>query len=380
MDINFDENYQPTILIVDDEKINIDYIVKSFDSRFKAKITTDSKLVFKILEKNKIDLILLDIQMPGINGFEIAKKLKEDERYSNIPFIFLTSQSETDSLVQGFELGAIDYITKPFNLAELKARINTHVNNFILHQRVKEQQKEILIQSNFAAIGEMTSMLAHQWRQPLNIISLIAQEITFDREMKILSDDEYYRKKELLLNTLSDLSKTIETFVKYYKNNEAPKDVNVLVSLEQVINLFNEIFEENNIKIKIECQDELNEFTFKSLTKDIKQIFINIIQNSIEAIIKDRNYSDNEKEYFINVKLTLIEDFINIEIKDNAGGIDTKIIDTVFEPYVSTKENLNGPGLGLYSVKMIIENHLNGSINAKNTSDGVVFTIKIKAN
>jgi len=380
MDINFDENYQPTILIVDDEKINIDYIVKSFDSRFKAKITTDSKLVFKILEKNKIDLILLDIQMPGINGFEIAKKLKEDERYSNIPFIFLTSQSETDSLVQGFELGAIDYITKPFNLAELKARINTHVNNFILQQRVKEQQKEILIQSKFAAIGEMTSMLAHQWRQPLNIISLIAQEITFDREMKILSDDEYYRKKELLLNTLSDLSKTIETFVKYYKNNEAPKDVNVLVSLEQVINLFNEIFEENNIKIKVECQDELNEFTFKSLTKDIKQIFINIIQNSIEAIIKEKNNSDNEKEYFINVKLTLIEDFINIEIKDNAGGIDTKIIDTVFEPYVSTKENLNGPGLGLYSVKMMIENHLNGSINAKNTSDGVVFTIKIKAN
>jgi len=380
MDINFDENYQPTILIVDDEKINIDYIVKSFDSKFKAKITTDSKLVFKILEKNKIDLILLDIQMPGINGFEIAKKLKEDERYSNIPFIFLTSQSETDSLVQGFELGAIDYITKPFNLAELKARINTHVNNFILQQRVKEQQKEILIQSKFAAIGEMTSMLAHQWRQPLNIISLIAQEITFDREMKILSDDEYYRKKELLLNTLSDLSKTIETFVKYYKNNEAPKDVNVLVSLEQVINLFNEIFEENNIKIKVECQDELNEFTFKSLTKDIKQIFINIIQNSIEAIIKEKNNSDNEKEYFINVKLTLIEDFINIEIKDNAGGIDTKIIDTVFEPYVSTKENLNGPGLGLYSVKMMIENHLNGSINAKNTSDGVVFTIKIKAN
>ncbi len=380
MDINFDENYQPTILIVDDEKINIDYIVKSFDSRFKAKITTDSKLVFKILEKNKIDLILLDIQMPGINGFEIAKKLKEDERYSNIPFIFLTSQSETDSLVQGFELGAIDYITKPFNLAELKARINTHVNNFILQQRVKEQQKEILIQSKFAAIGEMTSMLAHQWRQPLNIISLIAQEITFDREMKILSDDEYYRKKELLLNTLSDLSKTIETFVKYYKNNETPKDVNVLVSLEQVINLFNEIFEENNIKIKVECQDELNEFTFKSLTKDIKQIFINIIQNSIEAIIKEKNNSDNEKEYFINVKLTLIEDFINIEIKDNAGGIDTKIIDTVFEPYVSTKENLNGPGLGLYSVKMMIENHLNGSINAKNTSDGVVFTIKIKAN
>ena len=202
---NFVNEYHPTILIVDDEKINIDYIVNSLDSNFKIKITTDSRNVFKILEKTKIDLILLDIQMPNIDGFEVANKLKDHDDYKNIPYIFLTSQNDSNSIVEGFNLGAIDYVTKPFNQSELKARIYTHINNFILQQRVKEQQKELLSQSKFAAIGEMTSMLAHQWRQPLNIISLLVQEIGFDRTHKIFTDDEFVVKKNQLLTTIEDL-------------------------------------------------------------------------------------------------------------------------------------------------------------------------------
>ena len=310
---NFVNDYHPTILIVDDEKINIDYIVNSLDSNFKIKITTDSKNVFKILEKTKIDLILLDIQMPDIDGFEIANKLKEHDDYKNIPFIFLTSQNDTDSIVEGFNLGAIDYITKPFNLSELKARIHTHINNFILQQRVKEQQKELLSQSKFAAIGEMTSMLAHQWRQPLNIISLLVQEIGFDRTHKIFTDDEFVGKKNQLLTTIEDLSKTIETFSRYYDNNDSVKEINILHCINQVKDLFADMIETNNINLNINSEEK-EDFYIKSSSKEIKQILINLIQNSIEAIIDDNKAKDS---YFININLTKKDSSLELSIEDN---------------------------------------------------------------
>ena len=371
---NFVNEYHPTILIVDDEKINIDYIVNSLDSNFKIKITTDSRNVFKILEKTKIDLILLDIQMPNIDGFEVANKLKDHDDYKNIPYIFLTSQNDSNSIVEGFNLGAIDYVTKPFNQSELKARIYTHINNFILQQRVKEQQKKLLSQSKFAAIGEMTSMLAHQWRQPLNIISLLVQEIGFDRTHKIFTDDEFVVKKNQLLTTIEDLSKTIETFSRYYDSNDSIKEINILHCINQVKDLFADMIETNNINLNINYEEK-EDIYLKSSSKEIKQIFINLIQNSIEAIINDNKEKDF---YFVNINLTKKDSSLELSIEDNGCGIKDEIKDTLFEPYISTKENLNGPGLGLFTIKMLLESQLKGSIKVTSKENATIFTLHIK--
>lgn len=371
---NFVNEYHPTILIVDDEKINIDYIVNSLDSNFKIKITTDSRNVFKILEKTKIDLILLDIQMPNIDGFEVANKLKDHDDYKNIPYIFLTSQNDSNSIVEGFNLGAIDYVTKPFNQSELKARIYTHINNFILQQRVKEQQKELLSQSKFAAIGEMTSMLAHQWRQPLNIISLLVQEIGFDRTHKIFTDDEFVVKKNQLLTTIEDLSRTIETFSRYYDSNDSIKEINILHCINQVKDLFADMIETNNINLNINYEEK-EDIYLKSSSKEIKQIFINLIQNSIEAIINDNKEKDF---YFVNINLTKKDSSLELSIEDNGCGIKDEIKDTLFEPYISTKENLNGPGLGLFTIKMLLESQLKGSIKVTSKENATIFTLHIK--
>lgn len=116
------------ILIVDDEEINIDVLVSLLKPEYKTVIAMDGDSAFKRLEKHPLpDLILLDVIMPGMDGYEVCRRLKSNKETSEIPIIFLTGKSETQNILNGFRLGAVDYVTKPFQPEELSARINTHI-------------------------------------------------------------------------------------------------------------------------------------------------------------------------------------------------------------------------------------------------------------
>lgn len=134
---------KPTILVIDDEAINVDLIVGLLSHKYNVKVGYNGIMALKILERVKPDLILLDIEMPIMNGYEVAEKLKNDSRFNNIPFIFLTSKVDSSSIIKGFQLGAVDYITKPFNSEELKVRVLNHVRTHQLQIEVLEQQKFI---------------------------------------------------------------------------------------------------------------------------------------------------------------------------------------------------------------------------------------------
>lgn len=121
-------NENISVLIVDDNQDNLkvisNYLLKK---DYKIALATDGESALRILESNKIDLILLDIMMPGMDGFEVCTKLKEKKETKDIPVIFLSARSETDDIVKGFQTGGVDYVTKPFNKEELYARVNTHI-------------------------------------------------------------------------------------------------------------------------------------------------------------------------------------------------------------------------------------------------------------
>lgn len=133
-----------TILIVDDTPENIDVLVGVLKERYKVKAAPNGEKALKVVEKNPPDLILLDIMMPVIDGFETCRRLKADSRFKDIPVIFLTAKTETDDIVRGFDLGAVDYLTKPFNSAELGVRVNTHLQ-LRKSQREVEQKNEQLV-------------------------------------------------------------------------------------------------------------------------------------------------------------------------------------------------------------------------------------------
>jgi len=121
-------NEEVSILVVDDNQENLK-VISSFlkEKKYRIALATDGNGAFKVLENNKIDLILLDIMMPGMDGFEVCRILKEKPETSDIPVIFLTARTETDDIIRGFQIGGVDYITKPFKKEELYARVNNHI-------------------------------------------------------------------------------------------------------------------------------------------------------------------------------------------------------------------------------------------------------------
>ena len=143
------------ILIVDDIKTNIDILISALGEEYKLGVAMNGNKAIDYIKKNQPDLVLLDVMMPGLNGFEVCRNLKEDPITSKIPVIFITAVNTPADITKGFELGAVDYITKPFDALEVKARVKTHLNlklyqealknqNTILEQKVQERTKEIV--------------------------------------------------------------------------------------------------------------------------------------------------------------------------------------------------------------------------------------------
>ena len=158
----------PLILIVDDNPVNIDLLLNILKGEYRFGVAKNGAKALEYLEQNEPDLILLDVMMPEIDGFEVCKKLKADPRFTDIEVIFITALSDTKYIAQGFELGAVDYITKPFKAAEVKARVQTHMTlkkmkealnrqNVALENQVKNKTAQLQEMFN-ATVGGMALM------------------------------------------------------------------------------------------------------------------------------------------------------------------------------------------------------------------------------
>lgn len=144
-----------TILVVDDNKENISVIGGLLkDLKYRIAIATSGIKALELVEEHEVDLILLDIMMPEIDGYEVCRKLKENPKTRGIPVIFLTAKTDPDDLVKGFDLGAVDYVTKPFNKAELIARVNTHLK-LRASMKIIQYQSEELRDANKKILGTL---------------------------------------------------------------------------------------------------------------------------------------------------------------------------------------------------------------------------------
>ena len=181
------------ILIVDDAPQNIQIAVEILKDKYTVSVATSGEKALSLLEEGlHPDLILLDIVMPDMDGFAVCKTLKSNPKYCNIPIIFLTILENEFDMVKGLELGAVDYVTKPFEPKVLKARVDTHIRLKIyqdeLIQNIQEKDDILIKQSKLATLGEMFENITHQWKQPLSVISMISSTIKFERDNGVLDD------------------------------------------------------------------------------------------------------------------------------------------------------------------------------------------------
>ena len=247
-----------------------------------------------------------------------------------------------------------------------------------LELRVKEeveknqyQQHKIFQQSRLAKMGEMISMIAHQWRQPLANISAVTMSMQTDLMLSIDDSIEEKLSNEFNGNLLEinrlvqNLSHTIDDFSNFYQPNEKPKLTTLEDICKKALNIIKPSLDAHNINI---VQEYNSDEEIKLYDSDMMQVILNILKNAQE------NFQDKQIK---NRKIIIKTQNRTISICDNGAGISEDIIDRVFEAYFSTKDEKNGVGLGLYMSKSIIENHHNGKFSIENIGDGVCFTIKL---
>jgi signal transduction histidine kinase len=366
------------ILIIDDDINSIQLAINILkqNNTYNIIFTTSGKEAIKRVQEYKFDLILLDIIMEPMSGFEVCEYFKKDSSTSDIPIIFLTAKDDEQSIEKGFELGAVDYITKPFFANELIARVQTHVNlktyKDELKRKLELQDKLMLEQNKMAAMGEMIANIAHQWKQPLSVITTLSSSIKLNKELDLdIDDSEELASLDHILLNANHLAETIDDFKNFFK--QKPK---VLFDIEDVINRTINLINSNLKHYDITIKKDINKFKFIGLDNELIQVLINIINNAQDALKE----SNNETK-LISIKAYEQNSNAIIKIKDNAGGIADDILPNIFNQYFTTKSASKGTGIGLYMAKKIIIEHFNGTIDVHNieydNNKGAEFIIKL---
>ena len=221
----------------------------------------------------------------------------------------------------------------------------------------KEKDRLLFQQSKIAAIADTIKNIAHQWRQPLSVISTIASGMQIQKQMNILSDEEFNNSCNSIINNTKKLSITIENFTNFFDKNNNISNFSLNEAINEVLSFFDSIFEKNNIKYNFTHD---NDIILTCNKNDFSQAFLNILDNSIYALIENKDENDR----FILI------DFSNniLQIKDTANGIDETILSKILEPYFTTKHQAFGVGLGLYVVQEFFVKTLGFKIDIKNVS------------
>lgn len=387
------------ILIVDDKLSNLQTLMKILVNRgYKVRPAINGMLALEAIQKVRPDLILLDIRMPDMSGYEVCNRLKEDEETSDIPVIFISALDEIDDKVRAFEIGGIDYITKPFHVEEVLVRIETHLSLRILHKRLleetekrKEQEKLLIQKSKLAAMGEMIVAIAHQWRQPLNAVNVILFDIldayNHDELDYRYIDEAVYKAKQQIVY----MSKTIDDFRNFFKYDREKEKCDAKVVVGEALSLYSARFDVDNISYKLICHTHNKIFnsisevipcesmTINMFKGEYKQVIMNTISNALESIKAKKECNSQYKDGLI------LFDFYNnkdenkliINISDNGIGINDEIKNRIFEPYFTTKFQSQGTGIGLYMSKLIVEKHMGGKFHSIGDGDGATFSIEL---
>ncbi len=352
------------ILIVDDVLMNLQITAQILkEEGYKFSLAQDGKSALNLLENETPDLILLDIMMPEMDGLEVCRIIKKDERLKEIPVIFITAFNQSDDLVEGFKAGGVDYISKPFNRDELLMRVKTHLELSL--------SKKMLIET-IKTRDKLYSIIAHDIRSPFNNIIMLIESIAAgiinvsSKEFKevIFHLEKSTRETGTLLDNLLDWTK-----LHIGKITLRPQNTHVLRIINDCIRLLEGNARYKNISIGKNIPVDLMAY-FDEVT--MHTIFRNIISNAIKFT------PENGK---IKIETNDTGSYISVIISDTGIGISNEVLSKIFdknESYSSLgTKNEHGSGLGLQLVKDMVEQN-NGTIRVESELDkGTTFIVNI---
>lgn len=370
------------ILIVDDNPVNIDLLRcylggESYD----ISAVTSGEKALKLIERVKPDLILLDVMMPGIDGYETCRRLKDNTDTVGIPVIFVTAKTEPEDIHQGFTVGGADYITKPAQQDEVLARI---ANQLKLLERSKFERDLVHNSAKMSSLGSFVGSIAHEVSTPLGTLNT-ALSFTIDQAKSLQQafDDKKLKPAQLATflsqvnealqisqTNIESASRILHSFklvaVDQCRYNVMPFNLreyieNILLSLKPKLKATS-----HQVNTNVPADIEIN-----SYPGAISQIVTNLINNSLL-----HGYTDSDSG---QISITAIVDagWCQLTYRDDGQGMSAETLEKTFEPYYTTKSGEGGSGLGMGIIKKLIEQDLEGSVKITSAiSLGVTVVIR----
>ena len=362
------------ILVVDDIEANVKMLEGILKTQnFKTYSAYSGKQALEIINRMSVDLVLLDINMPQMDGYEVCEKIKENENLQDIPIIFVSALDATVDKVRGFQAGAVDYVSKPYQVIEVLARIRAHLTNYKQRkeiERLRQQDKEY-----FQTLNEMRddvmNMATHDMKNPLNNIILTVRMLEKygniqDEKGKFLLktiENSVGQMKELITGIL-DIAK-IETGLDIKKEK-----VDLTRFVRELVREF--LVPAATKKIQLQFNPPATAIEIEIDVERMKQVFRNLLSNAVK-------YTPNQGK--VTVILESNEAEVTISIQDTGLGIPAEDIPHLFDKFYrvtkSDRNDIEGTGLGLAIAKSIIEQH-QGTIHVESeVEQGTTFVIKL---
>ncbi|MBF0459435.1 MAG: hybrid sensor histidine kinase/response regulator [Nitrospirae bacterium] len=431
------------ILVVEDSSTQAVLLRRMLEGHKYDVITADNGLngCTKVKE-HMPSLIISDVNMPVMNGYEMCETIKQTEELKHIPIILLTGLCNPEDIIYGLACGADNFIIKPYTEESLLSRIDyllatsrirksdgggvgielrvgaktyminsekRQILNLLVsayektieqNRQLKEKEQELTVlnadlerriseetlkglekeqlliqQSKMAEVGSMINAIAHQWRQPLNVISLMAQEIEESYKFGDLNKDYLMEAKDTILTHVDFMTKTVDDFCRYLRPSKEKIIFDIKKSIEEVVLMFSPYFQKSGISLNFDFIDE--NVSARGYPNEFKQVILNLINNARDAILLKCRETGQPAEGRIDIGIAMKNKTIKIRVSDNGGGIPSDIIGRIFEPYFTTKESHKGTGIGLYMSKTIIEKNMGWKLNVANVEGGAEFVIEI---
>ncbi len=259
-------------------------------------------------------------------------------------------------------------ITDKKKIEELNRDLEKRVEEEVKKNR--EKDKQLLHQSRLAQMGEMISMIAHQWRQPLSAISSCSLAINVKAKLGKLDKESAVELSEKISEYSQHLSSTIDDFRDFFKPNRGKEETTYESLVKSALSIVEVSLKNRSVDVRLDLQCDALLTTYPN---ELKQVILNLIKNAEDAVVERKI-----PEPYIEIKSYSEDNKAVLEVRDNAGGVPDNIIDKIFDPYFSTKLEKNGTGLGLYMSKMIVEEHCNGKLEVENGPEGAIFKITLE--
>ena len=360
----------PYILVVDDQPINVQLLKRKLE-REGIRVTPayNGLEALDLVRKEKPDLILLDVMMPDMDGIEVCQRLQADEQTRSIPIIFITARTSKEGKIEGLSVGAVDYITKPIDLDETLARVQTQLRFVAINREMVDLQRRLVEARRAATIGAVTQGIAH------NLNNLLGVVIGYLDLIKAYYDKPEQVKKnavhvEEAVHRIVSIIKQLSSLV--VKTRPPLSKGNLQRLLESSVARFHT---EYKLTAAVQIDNPLGELMFDTNYEVFEEVLSKILINAWEAY--DNRPGDPRP---IEVHTRVVErpdegKFIEIRVDDRGHGIDAEIRDHIFEPFISSKHTV-GVGMGLTVARHSMRN-LGGEVSLSNRDGGgAICTIR----